>query len=238
MTRERRVRSANALERVGRLLLLVLLAAFAVPLGWALWSLRDAESDGLGAAALSRIGETGVESPVTAVLMSFRAYDTLLELTVLLAAYSGIRVGRVPFRLGAARVPVVLELLNQLLVPFLAIFAAYLLWAGSHASGGAFQAGAVLGAAGVLLALSGGAPRVAPWVARVSIVLGPAVFAAIGLLTLAAGGRLLQYPFPYAKPLILIIEAAAMWSIGATLLVLLVGGVAQSNEGFTSRGRR
>lgn len=224
--------------RVERAVLSALLAAFSAPLAFAIWSLRAADSSGLGEAARSRLAETGIESPVTAVLMSFRAYDTLLELTVLLAAYSGIRAGRVPLRLGAARVPVVLELLNQLLAPFLALFAAYLLWAGSHSSGGAFQAGAVLGAAGVLLALSGGAPRVPAWAARASIVLGSAVFTAVGVVTLAVGGRLLEYPFPYAKALILLIEAAAMWSIGATLLVLLVGGVAQSDDRFSSPAGR
>ena len=48
-----------------------------------------------------------------------------------------------------------LDTLTRLLVPVLILVAAYLLWVGAHAPGGAFQAGSVLGAAGVLLLLSG-----------------------------------------------------------------------------------
>lgn len=207
-----------------------LLGCLALLLAIALWSLRSSEAAGLGESVVARVDETGVSSPITAVLMSFRGYDTLLELTVLLVAYAGFRVGSRPVQLAAGSASPVLDVLNQLLVPFLTLFGAYLLWAGSTSSGGAFQAGAVLGAAGLLLALSGRAPRIVPWLARLSIAVGVAVFALVGLGSLAAGGRLLEYPSPYAKALILLIEAAAMWSIAATLVALLIGGMPTTGE--------
>jgi len=210
--------------------LAVLLGGLALILAFAVWSLRSSDSRGLGAPVLDRLDEIGVSSPITAVLMSLRGYDTLLELTVLFAAYAGFRTSRRPVRLAAGAVSPVMEILIRLLVPFLVLFAAYLLWAGATSSGGAFQAGAVLGAAGVLLALSGRAPDIAAWAARSSLVLGPGVFAVVGFGTLAVGGRLLEYPQPYAKALILLIEAAAMWSIGATLVALLIGGRPTTGE--------
>lgn len=227
MSPDVRARMGRWLERVA---LTVLLGSFGLLLAFAVWSLRAAESPGLGEPVLARLSETGVSSPITAVLMSFRGYDTLLELTVLFAAYAGLRVARRPVRLAAEPVSPVLEILNRLLVPFLVLFAAYLLWAGASSSGGAFQAGAVLGAAGVLLALSGRAPGVAAWAARSSLALAPAVFALVALGTLAAGGRLLEYPQPYSKALILLIESAAMWTIGATLVALLIGGMPTTGE--------
>ena len=50
---------------------------------------------GLSAAVAERISESGVSHPVTAVLLNFRGYDTLLELVVLLLALMGTwSVGR------------------------------------------------------------------------------------------------------------------------------------------------
>ena len=51
---------------------------------------------------------------------------------------------------------------------------------GAHAPGGAFQAGSVLGAAGVLLLLSGWRPNVALMALplRIIIVIGPMMFVA------------------------------------------------------------
>jgi multisubunit Na+/H+ antiporter MnhB subunit len=207
-----------------------LLLALAALIGYAVWSLRTPASEGLGEAALALLPQSGVESPVTAVLLNFRAYDTLLELTVLFIAFLGIRIGRIPLTLAAVPPSPVLEILNRLLVPFLTLFAAYLLWAGSKHSGGAFQAGAVLAAAGVLIALSGEPPRVAPAAARASIALGPLAFVAAALIGMAAGGTLLEYPAGWAKPIILAMETAAMLSIGATLLALFLGGVPSRAE--------
>ena len=96
-----------------------------------------------------------MRNPVTAVLLNFRGYDTLLEMVVLLVALLGVwALGGRSLRPEAAPGPV-LDTLVRLLVPVLILVAAYLLWVGAHAPGGAFQAGSVLGAAGVLLLLAG-----------------------------------------------------------------------------------
>ena len=46
---------------------------------------------GLGEQVAARMPESGVRSPVTAVLLNFRGYDTFLEMLVLLLAVLGVR---------------------------------------------------------------------------------------------------------------------------------------------------
>ena len=208
----------------------ILIVALLVPLGcviaWAFWvALEGYSGDRLAELALSRVPESGVSNPITSVLLNFRAYDTLLELAVLLAALLGIwAVGRAsPGFLPAGPV---LRSLAGLIVPLLILAGGYMLWVGGHAPGGAFQAGALLGAAGVTLRLVGfhgaGLPR-EPML-RVVIGLGVLVFTGCGLVLMGLGYGFLTYPLPYAKWLILTIETAATLSIGATLAAAYLGG--------------
>jgi multisubunit Na+/H+ antiporter MnhB subunit len=169
---------------------------------------------------------------VTAVLLNFRGYDTLLEMVVLLLALLGVwTLGGVAQLHGHAPGPV-LDTLVRLLAPLLILVAAYLLWVGAHAPGGAFQAGSVLGAAGVLLLLAGWRPRIALMALplRLVLIVGPAAFVAMALVTLLSEGQLLTYPVSYAGVLILVLETAATVSIGVTLAALFVGGPPPQDE--------
>jgi len=108
----------------------------------------------------------------------------------------------------------------------LIITAGYLLWVGAHAPGGAFQAGAVLAAAAVLLRLGGfeGAGLPGPAAQRWLLAAGIGVFLTVGLGVTAAGLAFLQYPRDWAGVLILLIEAAATLSIATTLALAYMGG--------------
>ncbi|MCL4846841.1 MAG: DUF4040 domain-containing protein [Acidobacteria bacterium] len=195
-------------------------------LGWAVRSL-PLGGDGLAARALEALPRSGVTNPVTAALLNFRAYDTLLELGVLLlaviAAWAMARADDPPA--DAPRGPVLLGL-ARVLTPPLVVLAAYFLWVGAARPGGAFQGGALLGGAGVLLLLArGGDLRLPPEIAlRAVFVAGLAVFVAVGLGVATGPRRLLEYPVDLAGPLILVIETAAVVSIGATLAALFAGG--------------
>lgn len=207
--------------------LLVLLAA---GLGGAVLAMPETAA-GLQAVVNARLPESGVESPVTAVLLNFRGYDTLLELSVLSLAVIGIwSLAVMPERrVGAPGL--VLEFLVQVLVPFLVLLGAYLLWAGSHAAGGAFQAAAVFAAALVLMLL-GGAPLPAGWSGwplRALLMLGPAVFVLVAAAVMLGGRRFLELPPGHAKYLILVIEAAASLSIAVVLAVAIRGGRPERN---------
>ncbi|WP_242476684.1 hydrogenase subunit MbhD domain-containing protein [Halochromatium glycolicum] len=203
--------------------LLLLAALFGLGLvTWQLWE----PSSGLTQQVNTHLPESGVEHPVTAVLLNFRGYDTLLEIAVLLLALIGVWSLATASNLGDTTPEPVLAALSRLLAPLMILVAAYLVWVGAHAPGGAFQAGSVLGAAGVLLRLSGWRlpAGAAGWPLRLVLALGVAVFAFIGIAVIGLGEPLLGYPTAWAKHAILVIELAATLSIGAILASLFIGG--------------
>lgn len=181
---------------------------------------------GFDALVAESMPQSGVEHPVTAVLLNFRAYDTLMEVVVLLAAV--IAVWQIERGLSDAPAPKLGEVWQgfaRLTLPAIVVVGTYLLWKGAEAPGGAFQGGAVLAAVGLLLLLSRlYVPRPAHRrVARWAFVLGTGAFAAVALLV-ASGGRVaFQYPLEHAKTLILLIEGLVTISIAVTLAALFHG---------------
>ncbi len=111
-----------------RWLLVAILLVLAAGLSYAVLSL-PAQSPGLTAYVAENIKTSGVSNPVTAVLLNFRAYDTLLEMGVLLLALLGTwSLSNVPEQRAASPGPV-LDTLSRLLLPLLILVAGYLLWA-------------------------------------------------------------------------------------------------------------
>jgi len=204
----------------------LLCAALSITLAWALvHALDSATKDTLALAISENLAVSGVSNPVTALLLNFRAYDTLLELAVLLTAVLGI------LALGTARPDYqragpVFDGLARWLVPVLILTAGYLLWVGAHAPGGAFQAGATLAAAAVVLRLAGKRSIGLPQAATLRIVMaaGVGMFLVVGLTLLALGRPFLGYPPAWAGSLILLIESAATLAIAATLVLAFLGG--------------
>ena len=225
-TNNSRNQDAAGVRRVVRWVVTLLCAALAGTLAWALLhAFSSPPHDMLPRAISENLAISGVSNPVTAVLLNFRAYDTLLELAVLLTAVLGI------FALGQAtpgyqRAGPIFDGLVRWLVPVLILMAGYLLWVGAHAPGGAFQAGATLAAAGVVLRLAGRSRTGLPdgFVLRIVMAAGVGVFLLVGLTLLLLGRPFLGYPPAWAGALILLIESAAMQSIAATLLLAFVGG--------------
>ena len=214
-----------------RVLIGVLAAALGALLVWTMLGL-PAPSGRLPALVAARMGESGVTHSVTAVLLNFRGYDTLLEIGVLLLAVLGVLAVRLAAADTGGTLPpppgALLRAFTNLVVPLMVLVAGYLLWAGAHRPGGAFQAGAVLAAAGVLLRLSGRLPALLPprfWL-RAGLLLGFAVFLGVALGMTVIGGALLEYPEPRAGAWITLIETALTISIGLILISLFVGAPA------------
>jgi len=194
----------------------------------AIWPLTDGPVV-LPALALAQLPAAGVDHPVTAVLLNYRAWDTLLELLVLLLALLGVR------QLQLARHPYppawpLLLAWSRMLAPLALLVGGYLLWRGAFAPGGAFQAGALLAAGAVVLRLNHLLPPVRwdNWLVRLLVVLGLGVFlgvavVAYGLGQAAGGSPWMAYPPALAGLLILSIEVAATLSIATTLTLLVVG---------------
>src|SRR5690606_6899098 len=101
----------------------------------------------------------------------------------------------------------------------------YLLYAGSKAPGGAFQAGAVLNAAAILMVLSGlsFSKWFHGWWFRAALIFGLVLFLGIGSLVMAVEKHFLEYPRNYADGIILLIETAVTISIGCILAALFLG---------------
>lgn len=170
--------------------------------------------------------QSGVAHPVTAVLLNFRSYDTLMEVVVLLAAV--IVVWQVDRGVSGVSDPLAGEVYQgfaRVILPVAVTVGGYLLWIGATAPGGAFQAGAVLAAVAVLVLLSRLYTPAAAHrhLARVAFVAGTVVFAAVALGVAGAGRTAFEYPTGHAKSLILLIEAAVTISIAVTLAALFHG---------------
>jgi multisubunit Na+/H+ antiporter MnhB subunit len=186
----------------------------------------------LAPAAAQNLGATGVGNPVTAVLLAYRAFDTLLEKVVLVLAVVGVWSlapdrfwGGAPGAPRAARPEPALAFLAQALPPLGVVVAIHVVWVGADEPGGAFQGGAILAAMWMIALMAGlaEAPPIRSTGLRLALVAGPAVFLAIGAAGFALAGDFLAYPPPFAKPLILFIEAFMTLSIAATLPMLVAG---------------
>lgn len=214
-------------------LLLPLLLTLAAGLGYAVLSLPE-QPQYLPKLVIEKMDESGVTHPVTAVLLNFRGYDTLLELVVLLLALLAVWSLNMSVAEHKTTPNLILDTLTRLLTPLLILVTAYLLWIGAHAPGGAFQAGSVLAAAGVLLLLAGWrvSDKLTGLPLRIILMAGPSVFIIIAVLTLLLEGQLLKYPPAQAGLFIVIIETVATLSIGATLAALFLGArpIATSRE--------
>ena len=182
--------------------------------------------------ASANLALTEMSNPVSAVLLAYRALDTLLESAVLPLALIGVWSlasdrfwgGRPGLQYRADREGV-LVFLAQLLPPFGVLMGVYMVWIGTDHPGGKFQGGTILAAMWILTMMAGitDTPSISRRWLRIVLITGPAAFLAIGLAGFAVPGTFLAYPAGFAKPIILVIEAAMTPSIAAALALLLAG---------------
>ena len=185
------------------------------------------------------IATTGLGNAVTAVLLSFRAIDTLLEAVVLIYALVAVWT-LTPDRFWGGRPGPkyetdpngMLAYLARLLPPIGIVVAVYVLWVGADLPGGKFQAGTLLAAMWLLAIMAGltEAPPISRRWLRGVLVAGTVVFLAIGFAGVLLAGAFLAYPEDFAKPLIVTIEAASMLSIAFTLALLVLGSPERSDQ--------
>jgi multisubunit Na+/H+ antiporter MnhB subunit len=212
-------------SRTGKMMAAISVLALTSILGWTVWTLPPF-SDRMQRLVTSNMAISGVENPVTAVLLNFRGYDTLLEIGVLLLAALGVfSAVPSPVILSKSTPSPILNLLLRLLLPFIILIGGYILWIGKYAPGGAFQAGAILAAGGILLSTAA-VPfnRFARKTMPFAMGIGLMTFIVVALATMLVRGNFLQYPVAQAGTLILVIEAAATISIAIILIILFIGG--------------
>ena len=150
--------------------------------------------------------DIGVPNTVTAVLASYRGFDTLGETAVIFAAGVGVAL-MLGFGPRASLAPppvtgdhhVVLRVAAKLLIPLIALFSLYVQFHGDLGAGGGFQAGVIMAAAIVLHALVFGLREtmaaVPPKVARSVASLGVLLYAGVGIVCMINGGVFLDYGY-------------------------------------------
>jgi multicomponent Na+:H+ antiporter subunit B len=180
-----------------------------------------------------------IPNVVTAVLGSFRGYDTLGEVFVvftagigvmfLLSAHSGGANRRKQEASGIGlREHLIPRVVGRLLVPFILLFGLYVQFHGDYGPGGGFQAGALIAAAFILYALVEGEERTLAalpqsWL-NALMVSGALLYGGVGLAGIVLGSSFLDYSVLSADPIagqhlgIILIEAGVGMTVTGVLL--------------------
>jgi multicomponent K+:H+ antiporter subunit A len=201
--------------------------------------------------------EGGGTNAVNVIIVDFRGFDTMFEITVLAIAGLIVHALLVRFRVPDSFVPpprdagfnpMMLRSGARFLLPFGVVVAIYLLLRGHNLPGGGFIAGLVLAAALVLVRVAGGAPLPAP-----GQLVNPVVIAAGLLIAIATGvgAMAVGYPFltsTFGHPVWPIVgevplASAALFDlgvfvtvVGATLLALIVPALLGTERRSRARG--
>ncbi|MEM1152928.1 MAG: DUF4040 domain-containing protein [Pseudomonadota bacterium] len=175
---------------------------------------------------------------VTAVLSSYRGYDTLGEVFVVFTACIGVLfiLGAKPASLrgernverAGLRHHLIPQVVGRLLVPFIVLFGLYVQFHGEYGPGGGFQAGAIIATGVILYALLEGeaaALRAIPRSVLLGLVVGGALlFGGVGVVCMFMGGAFLDYSVLQSDPVwgqqlgIVIIEAGVGMAVCGALL--------------------
>jgi multicomponent Na+:H+ antiporter subunit B len=183
-----------------------------------------------------------VPNVVTAVLASFRGYDTLGEVFVVFTAGIGVLfLFSAPHGHAARRRPgardgssiglrddLIPRVVGRLLVPFILLFGLYVQFHGDYGPGGGFQAGALVAAAFILYALVEGEDRTLqalPFNALLALMVsGALLYGLVGVASIFLGGNFLDYSVLSEDPVagqhlgILLIEAGVGLTVTGVLL--------------------
>lgn len=197
--------------------------------------------------------QVDIPNVVTAVLASFRGYDTLGEVLVVFTAGLGVL-----FLVGAAapkgrysqprgvrltrglRHHQPLRIVGKTAIPFILLFALYVQFHGEYSPGGGFQAGALFAAAIILYGLLEGERRalavIPPRVLYAMAAGGGLIYGAVGLLCMVLGGNFLQYEVLAPDPVmaqqigIVTIELGVGITVAGVLLAIYHAFAARDQE--------
>jgi len=141
------------------------------------------------------IKETGAVNIVTSVVVNYRGFDTLGEVTVLFIAAVGLGAVLTTGGAGETRktqpASLVLYTGCRLLFPLILVFGTYVFIHGHLTPGGGFQGGAIIASGFLLIYLGCRERRISHAASNLAESLGGLVFVVIGLLGLAFGGYFL-----------------------------------------------
>jgi multicomponent Na+:H+ antiporter subunit B len=167
--------------------------------------------------------DIGMPNVVTAVLASYRGFDTLGETTVIFVAGIGVslmlgfgpRASLAPSPQTLGEHHVVLRVSAKLLIPLISLYAFYVQFHGDLGPGGGFQAGVILAVAIILHALVFGLSEtmaaIPAQLMRTLASLGVLIYSGIGVICIINGGGFLDYDHLFPPQLAAQIPA---WLLG------------------------
>jgi len=185
------------------------------------------------------MAHSNVPNVVTSVLADYRGFDTMFETCVVFVACIGIyailrrRKKQAKAEDTAvkhvAHDSLIIRVASQIMVPFMQLFALYVVAHGHHSPGGGFQGGVVLGASVILLALAFNVKTTLKYLSEKSMIaysaIGVLIFAGTGLLCMFLGGNFLDYSvlsqiLPYTDEVMARSHAMLIVEIGVALTVM------------------
>jgi multicomponent Na+:H+ antiporter subunit B len=151
-----------------------------------------------------------IPNVVTAVLGSFRGFDTLGEVFVVFTAGVGVLsilgVGHTLIEITGAELDarqrslrhhLIPRVVGRGMVPLILLFAFYVQFHGEYSPGGGFQAGAIAAAAIILYSILEGDDRgrelVPEWLLGLMVAGGALLYGAVGVVCMFLGGNFLDY---------------------------------------------
>ena len=147
--------------------------------------------------------EIGIPNMVTAVLASYRGYDTMGEVIVVFAALVGVlsligvREPKVAPNYIEPPARPILQVMAKFMIPFIILFALYVQFHGDFGPGGGFQAGVIFSVAIILYTLTfsqyDGMRLVPPRVLKILAATGVLIYGGTGVWTVLRGGSFLNY---------------------------------------------
>ena len=193
-----------------------------------------------------------IPNVVTAVLGSFRGYDTLGEVFVVFTAGIGVLflLGTLPGPFAQSnpykstdpkglRHYLIPRIVGRSLIPFILLFGLYIQFHGEYGPGGGFQAGALIAAAIILYALLEGEDRalkVIPHSVLIWLIAcGALLYGLVGFLGIFFGSNFLDYSVLSSNPVkgqqmgLMLIEAGVGITVTGVLLSIF--------HAFAARGK-
>ena len=193
------------------------------------------------------VKDTGAPNLVTAVVLDYRALDTLGEVTVLFIASLGLGIflswpkkegSEDDDKRGLPPASLIVRRGSQFLFPLILLFGGYIFLHGHLTPGGGFQGGSVIASAFLLMFLGNTRYRLRQKTLAVTESLAGITFVIIGLIGLGVGGYFLNNFLPkgsvfalFSAGVIPILYAAIGLKVGAELAGIVANMFGSGSEG-------
>ena len=182
--------------------------------------------------------EMGIPNIVTAVLASYRGFDTFGETVVIFTAGIGVLtlLGFSPRREAQMETVApmyphkILRVVGKILIPPILLFALYVQFHGDFGPGGGFQAGVIFAAAIILYAMLFGLERARQVVqlplVQVFSALGVLLYGSVGVVSMLNGKPFLDYSVLAEDPVhgqhygILLVELGVGVTVTAVMIII------------------